>query len=108
MINTKLRLHYSRDILTYTACGFPIYYMRITSNKSDRKKKSIFITSRVHPGETHSSFIFNGILKFLLSNNPEAKYLRKHYYFFLVPCMNPDGVILGNSRVNALGYDLNR
>ena len=26
----------------------------------------------------------------------------------MVPCLCPEGVVLGNSRVNSLGYDLNR
>ena len=32
-------------------------------------KKTIFITSRVHPGETPASFVLTGIFKFLLSPN---------------------------------------
>ena len=42
------------------------------SSKDDRPfkfegKKTIFITSRVHPGETPASFVLTGIFKFLLN-----------------------------------------
>jgi len=48
------------------------------------------------------------MLKYIVSNDPDAVKLRQKFIFLLIPCMNPDGVILGNSRVNVLGYDLNR
>ena len=34
--------------------------------------------------------------------------LRKHYIFKIVPMINPDGVIVGNTRCNLAGSDLNR
>lgn len=48
------------------------------------------ISSRVHPNETNASFVFEGFLKFIVSN--EAKVLRLMYNFILFPCLNPDGV----------------
>ena len=40
-------------------------------------KKTIFISSRVHPGETPASFVLNGIWNFLTNeNNIQAKILR--------------------------------
>lgn len=47
-----------------------------------------------------------GIIHFLLS--PEAAYLREMYYFKVMPMMNPDGVIHGNSRCNLLGIDISK
>jgi hypothetical protein len=41
-----------------------------------KKKKAIIITGRVHPGEANSSYIVDGIIKFLLGNSKEAKLLR--------------------------------
>lgn len=38
----------------------------------------------------------------------EAVDLRKRMNFFVVPMLNPDGVIMGNSRTSAAGKDLNR
>ena len=35
-------------------------------NKNSAQKRVIFITSRVHPGETPSSFVCEGIIKYLI------------------------------------------
>lgn len=74
----------------------------------DIDKPYIFITARVHPGESVSSYVCNGILEFLLSNHENAKKLRQNFIFKVVPMLNPDGVIHGNYRSNLAGYDLNR
>lgn len=71
-------------------------------------KKGMFFTARVHPGEVPGSWIMKGLIDYLLSDAPEAKYLRSHYVFQIVPMLNPDGVIYGNYRCSLLGFDLNR
>lgn len=78
------------------------------SREKHQKKKGIFITARVHPGESNSSYMVKGLIDFLIGNSREAKLLRKKFIFKVVPMLNPDGVIYGNYRCSLLGVDLNR
>lgn len=72
-------------------------------------KQTVFLSSRVHPGESNASFMIQGAIDFLLqNNNKEAKMLRDQFIFKIVPMLNPDGVINGNYRCNFVGADLNR
>lgn len=49
-----------------------------------------------------------GLLEFLLSDEADAAELRQKFVFLVIPMLNPDGVIYGNSRCSLLGVDLNR
>ena len=110
-------LNHYKDILRFDEIGKSIegksLHMLIITNFNDTfdelaNKKAIIFTGRVHPGESNGSYVVQGLIEFLLSNDPAAKNLRKNFIFKIVPMLNPDGVIRGNFRMNCMGKDLNR
>ena len=52
--------------------------------------------------------MMRGVLHYLTSDTEAAEALRKLFIFKIVPMLNPDGVIVGNTRCNLAGSDLNR
>jgi len=73
-----------------------------------RRRKTVFISSRVHPGETPASWVMHGILEFLTGQEERARRLREEHVFELVPMVNVDGVAAGNCRTSLEGEDMNR
>ena len=73
-----------------------------------KKKKYAIIGARVHPGESNSSYMMQGFIKYLLGDSHQAKQLRKRVVFKIVPMINTDGVIIGNYRTGMCGNDMNR
>ena len=45
------------------------------------RAKMVFITARVHPGESPSSFVCQGLIEQLISDSPEARLLRENIIF---------------------------
>uniref|UniRef100_A0A8C0GLC3 Cytosolic carboxypeptidase 1 n=1 Tax=Chelonoidis abingdonii TaxID=106734 RepID=A0A8C0GLC3_CHEAB len=95
----------SCPLVTITAMPESNYFEHICQF---RNRPYIFLTARVHPGETNASWVMKGTLEYLMSNNPTSQSLRESYIFKIVPMLNPDGVINGNHRCSLSGEDLNR
>jgi len=96
-------------LLCRSLAGNSIHVLTVTSpNIADSEKSGIVLTARVHPGETPSSWIMHGVLDFLTGPSATAHKLRDKFIFKIVPMLNPDGVIVGNTRCSLAGRDLNR
>ncbi len=73
------------------------------------KKPTVFLTARVHPGESPASFVLNGIINFLLNEKLEqSRILRERFVFKIIPILNPDGVYRGYYRHDTKNQNLNR
>nr|XP_050851356.1 cytosolic carboxypeptidase 6 [Vespula vulgaris] len=79
-----------------------------TDNDRELTRKVVVILARIHPGESPSSFVCQGLMDFLVSTHPIAQVLRHYVIFKIVPMINPDGVFFGNYRSTLMGMDLNR
>ena len=64
----------------------------------------VFVTARVHPGETPASFVGHGLVDWLLGSSTLAVQLRRQVTIVVVPMLNPDGVFLGNYRYRVPGF----
>jgi hypothetical protein len=88
---------------------FPDDPARSDGARSFKGKPIIFVSCRVHPGETPAQHVYNGLADFLMdTSDPRAAALRNRYVFKLVPMLNPDGVARGHYRTDTLGQNLNR
>ncbi|CAL6028063.1 Cytosolic_carboxypeptidase 6 [Hexamita inflata] len=94
--------------MTCITIGRPSVFSKYYNDKRPETMHTVMITARTHAGEFPGSYICHGILEFMLSNNPKAKFLRNNVQFKIVPMVNPDGVFSGYYRTNSNGYDLNR
>ncbi|XP_054033942.1 cytosolic carboxypeptidase 1 isoform X2 [Dryobates pubescens] len=116
-LHNPQQIYFRQDVLCETLAGNSCPLVTITAMPESnyyehichfRNRPYIFLSARVHPGETNASWVMKGTLEYLLSNNPSAQSLRESYIFKIIPMLNPDGVINGNHRCSLSGEDLNR
>ncbi|KAL7543115.1 hypothetical protein ACHAXR_012414 [Thalassiosira sp. AJA248-18] len=73
-----------------------------------------WIQHRQHPGETMAEFFAEGFLHRVLGVGADGeldestKRILDQYRLYIVPCMCPDGAVLGHLRTNSVGANLNR
>ncbi len=97
------------DTLGFTEHNFPVQEIILTDTSfPDENKLRVWIHARTHPGETPSSWHFDGIVQELLRDNSVIDYYRKNIIFYLYPFNNPEGVFYGRSRTNYYGVDQER
>ena len=79
---------------------------------SDANKIRAYVIAMQHSTEVPGGWEADGMIRFLLSDDPTAQAIRRSYIFKIVPIVNVDGVFYGRSRYTPLRdgvqYDLNR
>ncbi len=89
--------------------GRPIHLLRITEpSTAHETKPALWAVARQHPAETGGSWKAEGLLEWLLSDDPQAEAMLAEATVYLAGFLNPDGVTMGNYRANAAGGNLNR
>jgi hypothetical protein len=97
------------SVIGKTLEGRDLQTVTVTDSKEpERAKKVIWLVARQHAWEAGTSFVMEGALNFITSNDPRAVSLRKRVVFNFVPMMAQDGVVHGKVRFNMNGYDINR
>lgn len=75
---------------------------------ADEGKKVVWLQARQHAWEAGTSYVMEGAMRFVASDDPKAAELRKRVVFRFTPMVDVDGCVLGKVRFNANGYDVNR
>ncbi|VDQ14323.1 unnamed protein product, partial [Trichobilharzia regenti] len=103
ILNNSRDIYFQIQQLTSTILSNPVPLITITQNinsadnsANNNQRPYIFLTCRVHSGESNSSWVMKGLIEHLLSNdNLQMIELRKMFIFKIIPMLNPDGVING-------------
>lgn len=96
------------EVIGKTVEGRDLHLLTITELHAETSAPppTVWLMCRQHAWETGTSFVGEGAIRFLLSD--EAAPLRKTLVFKILPMMDPDGCAHGGVRFNRNGYDVNR
>jgi len=100
--------HLKDEVIGKSVEGRDLHLLTITefAAESSSPPPTVWLMCRQHAWETGTSFVGEGAIRFLLSD--EAAPLRKTLVFKILPMMDPDGCAHGGVRFNRHGYDVNR
>ena len=97
------------EVIGQTVQGRDLHLITVTdTNVPDRDKVTVWLQARQHAWESGTSFVMEGALRFITSDDPVARSLRSKVVFKFTPMVDPDGCAGGQVRFNANGFDVNR
>jgi hypothetical protein len=101
--------HARIEAIGKTVQGRDLHMVTVTDfSTPDEAKKLVWLQSRQHAWEAGTSYVSEGALRFITSDDERARELRRRVIFKFTPMMDPDGCASGRVRFNANGYDVNR
>jgi hypothetical protein len=105
----RLNPYVARESAGRTVEGREMPLLTITNPRTPETRKSVvWLMFRQHAWEAGSSWVCDGAIRYLLSDDPRAAQIRDRTIFKIFPMADPDGVAHGGVRFNRNGYDLNR
>jgi Zinc carboxypeptidase/Cytosolic carboxypeptidase N-terminal domain len=97
------------EVIGKTAMGRDLHLITVTDpGVDDREKVTVWLQARQHAWESGTSYVMEGALRFISSDDPKARALRAQVVFRFTPMVDPDGCATGQVRFNANGFDVNR
>jgi hypothetical protein len=97
------------EVIGKTVRGRDIPVVTVTNPLvADDGKKVVWLQARQHAWEAGTSYVMEGALRFITSDDPAAAALRDRVVFHVTPMVDLDGAAGGKVRYNANGYDVNR
>lgn len=97
------------EVIGKTVRGRDIHMVTVTDRATPLEdKRGVFLQARQHAWEAGTSWVMEGALRFITSDDPSAVELRKTTVFRFIPMVDVDGCIAGGVRFNVHGYDVNR
>jgi hypothetical protein len=97
---------WSKATIGYSAEGNPMTRVYNDLGDEDRSKPGLFFIARQHAGETPGSWLLDGILRHLASD--EGVSLSKEFCIWAVPIADPDSVVCGAYGKDQFPWDINR
>ncbi len=97
------------EILCRSRQGRDVFLVTITAGLEETgQKKGIWMTGRQHSGEVTGTFVLEGLIDFLVSDDPVARRMRKDFIFKVIPMVDVDGVANGCYGKDQVPKDFNR
>jgi hypothetical protein len=95
------------EVIGKSVEGRDIHLLTISGpGGKESEKPVVWLMCRQHAWESGTSFVGEGAIRFLLSD--EGKSYRNRVLFKIFPMVDPDGCADGGVRFNRNGYDVNR
>jgi hypothetical protein len=89
--------------------GRSVPLLRVSEgDRVPERRFGIWVQARQHAWESGSSWVWEGFTDWIVSEEPEATWLRQHAEIYLVPIMDVDNTATGNGGKDALPHDHNR
>ena len=85
----------ARVVVGHSLLGRPLELFRMSNgNADDPLRPCILVYAREHGTEADSSFVAEGLIEFLESEDPRARRIRDQFTYLVIPILDPDGAAL--------------